>query len=220
MLMRAFQLAHPLVVAAFAPGLATQCSDPPTPIGGFSVTAATDLLVTYTDVYRTRTDVRYPSAAPSTCGWPLLVAVHGFLGSKSGPIATVAADYASRGYFVVSYDVRGQGSAMGLNPGRGTTLMALSEWIDMFEIMEWAAATYPGLVDLNRIGVFGISQGGAHSWAAAAWSGRTPPPNTRRTRSFPVVRAVAPSVMVPSHSDAATLDGTAFVDSWAVLAFA
>jgi predicted acyl esterase len=132
----------------------------------------------------------------------------------------MATDYAARGYFVVTYDVRGQGAAIALNPGRGTPLMALAEWIDLFEVMEWAEATWPTLVDFGRIGVSGISQGGAHSWAAAAWSGRTPPPNARRSAPFPVVRAAAPTVMVPSHSDAATFDGTAFVDSWANMAYA
>jgi predicted acyl esterase len=208
-----------LALPALAAVVAAQCPDPPMPAGGFPLTVTTDQLVTFTDAYRTRADVRVPTAPPGPCGWPLLVAVHGFPGDKSGPIALQAADFAARGYCVVTYDVRGQGSAVALNPGRGTTLMALAEWIDLFEIVEWTAAAAPGRVDLGRIGVFGISQGGAHAWAAAAWSGRTPPPNPRRSAPFPVVRAVAPGVMVPSHTDAGTLDGTAFVDSWAGLAF-
>jgi predicted acyl esterase len=214
---------HPircLVPTVLVACLTAQCVDPPAPAAGFAVTLAADQLVTFTDAYRTRADVRHPSAAPGACGWPLLVAVHGFPGSKAGPIAAMSASYAARGYCVVTYDVRGQGSGIALNPGRGTTLMGLNEWIDMFEVMEWAAAAFPGVVDRQRIGVLGISQGGAHSFAAAAWSGRTPPANPRRSAPFPVVRAVAPTVMVPSHTDAATLDGTAFVDSWAILAFA
>ncbi|MBM4059997.1 MAG: hypothetical protein FJ265_02725 [Planctomycetes bacterium] len=217
--MRASSLLTPVLLAGFAGTLLAQCSDPPVPAGGFPVTTVADQLVTYTDSYRTRADVRFPTPPPGPCGWPLLVAVHGFPANKSGPIADLAADFAARGYCVVAYDVRGQGSAVALNPGRGTTLMALAEWIDMFEIMEWTAALLPGRVDLARIGVFGISQGGAHAWAAAAWSGRTPPPNPRRSAPFPPVRAVAPGVMVPSHTDAATLDGTAFVRSWANLAY-
>lgn len=201
-----------------APSVA-QCSDPPAPPTGFPVATSLNQLVVFTDLYQTRADARWPSAPAGPCGWPLLVIVHGFPGTKQGPVATMALDYAPRGYFVVTYDVRGQGSAIGLNPGRGTTLMALPEWIDMFEIMEWAEATWPGLIDFGRIAVTGISQGGAHSWAAAAWSGQTPPPNPRRSAPFPVVSAVAPTVMVPSHSDAATFDGTAFVSSWASMAF-
>ena len=214
------RLARLAVSLLLATPLAAQCSDPARPAAGFAVTLDADRLLNYGDGYRTRVDLRYPSVAPGPCGWPLLVAVHGFPGSKAGPVGTMAAEYAARGYCVVTYDVRGQGSAIGLNPGRGTTLMGLTEWLDMFELMEWTAAAFPGLVDLQRIGVLGISQGGAHSFAAAAWSGRTPPPNPRRSAPFPVVSAVAPTVMVPSHTDAATLDGTAFVDTWANLAFA
>lgn len=213
-------LASALVVAGVATPLLAQCVDPPLPAAGFATTAALDQLVTYSDGYRTRADVRWPTAAPGPCGWPLLVLVHGWPANKNGQVAVVAAEYAARGYLTVAYDVRGQGAAIALNPGRGTTLMALAEWIDLFEVMEWVEAQQPALVDFARIGVTGISQGGAHSWAAAAYSGRVPPPNPRRSAPFPVVRAAAPTVMVPSHTDAATFDGTAFVDSWAGFAFA
>jgi predicted acyl esterase len=210
-------VANASLVAAVA---SAQCADPPRPPAGFAVASAIDQLVTYSDAYRTRADVRWPTTAPGPCGWPLVVLVHGWPANKNGPVATMAAEYAARGYVTVAYDVRGQGSGIALNPGRGTTLMAFAEWIDLFEIMEWVEQQQPALVDFNRIGVTGISQGGAHSWAAAAWSGRTPPANPRRSAPFPVVRAVAPTVMVPSHTDAATFDGTAFVDSWAGFAYA
>jgi predicted acyl esterase len=208
------------LIASLVAELAGQCPDPPTPPAGFPIAVVSDQLVTFTDQLRTRADLRHPAVAPGPCGWPLLIAVHGFPGTKAGPVGAQAAALAQLGYCVVTYDVRGQGSAIALNPGRGTTLMALEEWIDLFEIIEWAAAAHPGLVDLGRVGVLGISQGGAHAWAAAAWSGRTPPPNARRSAPFPVVRVAAPTVMVPSHSDAATQDGTAFINAWANLAYA
>jgi predicted acyl esterase len=214
------RVASVLAAIGLTASLLAQCTDPPLPAAGFATTAALDQLVTYSDSYRTRVDVRWPTAAPGPCGWPLLVLVHGWPANKNGEVAIVAAEYAARGYVTVAYDVRGQGSAIALNPGRGTTLMALAEWIDLFEVMEWVEAQQPALVDFARIGVTGVSQGGAHSWAAAAYSGRVPPPNARRSAPFPVVRAVAPTVMVPSHTDAATFDGTAFVDSWAGFAYA
>ena len=217
--MRFLPIALALTASAALP-LTAQCSDPASPPAGFATTSALDQLVTFSDGYRTRADVRWPNATPGSCGWPLVVIVHGWPADKNGPVATMATEYAARGYITAAYDVRGQGSGIALNPGRGTTLMAFAEWLDLFEIMEWIEAQQPSLVDFARIGVTGISQGGAHSWAAAAWSGRTPPPNARRSASFPVVRAVAPTVMVPSHTDAATFDGTAFVDSWAGFAFA
>ncbi|GAB4140560.1 MAG: hypothetical protein Fur0037_07100 [Planctomycetota bacterium] len=208
------------LAACCAADLFAQCADPPAPQGGFPVSVATDRLVTFSDAYRTRADARYPAVPAGSCGWPLLIGVHGFPDSKNGPLAAEAADLAAAGYFVATYDVRGQGSGIALNPQRGTTLMGFDEWIDMFEVMEWAEASFPALVDSNRIGVFGLSQGGAHAWAAAAWSGRVPPPNSRRSAPFPVVRAAAPAVMVPSHADATTMGGTAFLSAWAGLAFA
>ena len=112
-------------------------------------------------------------------GWPLLIAVHGLPATKQAAAAR-AADFAQRGYLVVAYDVRGQGSGIALNPGKGSGIMSLQEWIDMFEVIEWARSTYPNLVDNQRVGVFGVRQGGAHAWAAAALSGRQPPPTPRR----------------------------------------
>lgn len=199
--------------------LAAQCSDPVPPAGGFAITSTTNHLLTYTDGYRTRADLYRPITAPGPCGWPLLIAVHGLPSNKQAAAAR-AADFAQRGYLVVAYDVRGQGSGIALNPGKGSGIMSLEEWIDMFEVIEWARSTYPNLVDDQRVGVFGVSQGGAHAWAAAAWSGRQPPPNPRRSTPFPTVNAVAATAMPPSHADAATLGGDAFKAIWARYAYA
>ena len=198
-----------VTIALACTELAAQCSDPPAPASGFAITTTTNQLLTYTDGYRTRADVYRPTAAPGPCGWPLLIAVHGLPSNKQAAAAR-AADFAQRGYLVVAYDVRGQGSGVALNPGKGSGIMSLKEWIDMFEVIEWARSTYPNLVDDQRVGVFGVSQGGAHAWAAAAWSGRQPPPNPRRSTPFPTVNAVAATAMPPSHADAATLEGAAF----------
>ena len=199
--------------------LTAQCSDPTAPASGFAITTTTNQLLTYTDGYRTRADVYRPTTAPGPCGWPLLIAVHGLPSNKQAAAAR-AADFAQRGYLVVAYDVRGQGSGVALNPGKGSGIMSLQEWIDMFEVIEWARSTYPNLVDNQRVGVFGVSQGGAHAWAAAAWSGRQPPPNPRRSTAFPTVSAVAATAMPPSHPDAATLKGAGFKAIWARYAYA
>ena len=208
-----------VTIALACTQLAAQCSDPPAPASGFAITTTTNQLLTYTDGYRTRADVYRPTTAPGPCGWPLLIAVHGLPSNKQAAAAR-AADFAQRGYLVVAYDVRGQGSGIALNPGKGSGIMSLKEWIDMFEVIEWARSTYPNLVDNQRVGVFGVSQGGAHAWAAAAWSGRQPPPNPRRSTPFPTVNAVAATAMPPSHADAATLEGAAFKAIWARYAYA
>ena len=208
-----------VLIALACAELAAQCADPAAPASGFAIATTTNQLLTYTDGYRTRADVYRPTTAPGPCGWPLLIAVHGLPATKQAAAAR-AADFAQRGYLVVAYDVRGQGSGIALNPGKGSGIMSLKEWIDMFEVIEWARSTYPNLVDNQRVGVFGVSQGGAHAWAAAAWSGRQPPPNPRRSTPFPVVNAVAATAMPPSHADAATLEGAAFKAIWARYAYA
>jgi hypothetical protein len=66
------------LVAAFvlaglaATTAAAQCSDPAMPPGGFAITNAIDQAVTYSDAYRTRADVRWPTTAPGPCGWPMI----------------------------------------------------------------------------------------------------------------------------------------------------
>ena len=218
-LVRSLALTIALVCVSMVAPCSAQCSDPTAPASGFATTTTTNQLLTYTDGYRTRADVYHPTTPPGPCGWPLLIAVHGLPASKQASAAR-AADFAQRGYLVVAYDVRGQGSGIALNPGKGSKIMSLAEWIDMFEVIEWAQATYPNLVDDQRVGVFGVSQGGAHAWAAAAWSGRQPPPNPRRSTPFPTVNAVAATAMPPSHPDATTLEGDAFKAVWARYAYA
>ena len=48
-----------------------QCSDPAVPQGGFALTRVLDQAVTYGDTARTLMDVRYPSAKPRSCGFPV-----------------------------------------------------------------------------------------------------------------------------------------------------
>ncbi len=108
---------------SFPSALSAQCADPTPPLGGFPVSTVTDRLVTYSDGFKTRADYRYPSANPGSCGWPMLVLVHGFPGTKSGGgLISNAISFAKLGFFVVTYDVRGQGSSIALNPGKGTVI--------------------------------------------------------------------------------------------------
>jgi hypothetical protein len=91
------RVASVLAAIGLTASLLAQCTDPPLPAAGFATTAALDQLVTYSDSYRTRVDVRWPTAAPGPCGWPLLVLVHGWPANKNGEVAIVAAEYAARG---------------------------------------------------------------------------------------------------------------------------
>lgn len=155
-----------------------------------------NVLVRYSDGYRTTARLSYPDPAIQKTRVPLLVLVPG-LGSSHVTFGHEADSFASMGYCVVTYDVRGQASTKQLNGWGGSRLWAVDEWIDLAEIIEWAAARLPGTVDARRIGVFGDSQGGIHAWAAAAYSGKYLPGNPRRSTPFPTIGAVAPRIMAP-----------------------
>jgi predicted acyl esterase len=164
--------------------------DPLPPVEGFEIVPDLDVPHVWSDGYQVLMDVRYPVDAPFSGGWPLIVLVHGGGGSKE-VVAGAAEQLASHGYITVGYDVRGQGtSALGNPPSLQHDFTGLRELIDLFECMEAIEARYPDLVDFERIGVTGYSQGGGHSWYAAQHSGRLPPPNPWRTAAFPLVSAV------------------------------
>ncbi|MCB9880317.1 MAG: hypothetical protein H6834_00880 [Planctomycetes bacterium] len=201
-----------LVLALLSSGVhgRAQCTDPTPPRTGFVPKYVTDRPITYSDGYKTLANVLYPDATPPSCGWPLLIMVHGLSGSRStGSLEAYA--LVSQGFFVVTYDVRGQGDARALNPGRPSKLWSLDEWIDLAEVIEWAGTQYVGQVDLGRVGVFGDSQGAVHAWAAAAWSGKALPTNARRTKAFPEIDCVVPRYFDPHVVDAFVPGGNAFL---------
>jgi hypothetical protein len=180
------------VLMAFCPGAVGHEStpDPLPPADGFEFVPDLDVPHVWSDGYQVRMDVRYPVDEPFPGGWPLIVLVHGGGGSKE-VVAGAAEQLARQGYITVGYDVRGQGvSATANPPSLQHDFTGLRELIDLFECMEAVEALYPDLVDFDRIGVTGYSQGGGHSWYAAQHSGRLPPPNPWRSSAFPLVSAV------------------------------
>jgi predicted acyl esterase len=189
--------------------LGAQCSDPVPPRNGFPVRVDKDFSITFSDAYRTKANTAQPEATPGPCGWPLAVLVPGLSENRSTPSYDAGA-LSSQGFFVVTYDVRGQSEALALNPGVGSRLWAIDEWIDLAEIIEWAAASHPGKVDKDRVGVFGNSQGGLHAWAAAAYSGKQLPANPRRSKPFPTIKAAVPRFFMPTTVNVFTPDTTSF----------
>lgn len=196
-------------VSLLATGAPAQCTDPTPGRDGFPVKLIPRLDVTYSDGYRTQATAAHPTARPGPCGWPLLILVPG-LGQTRTELQDEAMGHARRGYFVATYDVRGQASARDLNPKRGSMLWALDEWIDLAEMIEFVAAAFRGTADASRIGVAGDSQGAVHAWAAAAYSGRALPPNARRTRRFPRISCVVPRVFAPQTVEVLVPDESAF----------
>jgi X-Pro dipeptidyl-peptidase-like protein len=190
---------HPLLAGAASllliAGAQAQCVDPP---ADGTYTEYLDQGLTLTDGYQTLLDIRIPGAAPGPCGWPMVALVHGS-GTGRYQVISEAIQLAQRGYVTVSFDVRGQGLAMALNDpniyGRG--LLDLRERIDLFEVLEEAERLFPNLIDFDRLGVSGKSQGAVYSWIAAAHSGRALPSNPWRTAPAPTFKAIAPINFVP-----------------------
>jgi predicted acyl esterase len=102
-----------------------------------------------------------PPSPPPSNGYPGIVIVHGFQGSKENVRAN-AVDYAKLGYVTLGYSVRGQGGS------EGEFDFFTSERVlaDLKEMIDFTKAL-PN-VNRDRIGVLGGSQGGIHAWAAAA----------------------------------------------------
>ncbi|MBC8405717.1 MAG: hypothetical protein H8E15_10850 [Planctomycetes bacterium] len=192
---------------------AAQCVDPPAD-GNFI--EHNDLIVSFTDNYRTYMDVRIPTVAPGPCGWPMIVLVH-TSGTSRDIVNPKARILAGRGFVTVTYDVRGQGPGMTLNDPRffGREILGMRERLDLFEIMEEAEKLYPASIDFDRIGVTGRSQGAFHSFVAAGHSGKTFSPNPWRTAPAPVIRAVAPVNFGPEHVNGLLPEGQNFSEMMA-----
>ncbi|MDP2209849.1 MAG: alpha/beta fold hydrolase [Bacteroidota bacterium] len=99
-----------------------------------------------------------PSSAPPASGYPVLLYVHGFGGSKNSTIPSVEG-YAKSSYLTLCYTVRGHGYSSG-----NSTIMSTRERLDLTEVVNFVRSL-PN-VDTNSIGIIGGSQGGLHGlWA-------------------------------------------------------
>jgi len=186
-----------LVLVPFEPTLIAQGQDPTPPPGGFALQQDLNQIVTYSDNARTYVDVRYPQVTPGPpSGWPVIVLVHGLGGSKS--LWTFHAQRLARlGYLTVAFDYRGQGQWFSLNPpGTGTQFVGEIDRLDLVDLVAAMRQRYgvgnPPKGDFDRAGITGWSQGGLTSWAAAAWSGKPLPKNSRNLTRFPVFKAAFP----------------------------
>ncbi|MCA8949238.1 MAG: acetylxylan esterase [Planctomycetes bacterium] len=210
-----------MAVAAILP--AQSCPRPAPPPGGFPTHVDSVIAVTYSDGYQTFASLVRPDVTAPSCGWPLVVFVHPLGGSRADDFA-FQLDVAAHGYAVWSYDVRGQGQAVAQNPGHlgaGTTLWGPVERADLAEQIGFVAGEpgYAGIVDPTRAAVVGSSQGGAHAWAAAAWSGLPFAVTGRPPLVFPTIAcAVAHDYVAESADD--WLRGGALWSSWFVEALA
>lgn len=101
-----------------------------------------------------------PRECPGVGGCPGVLIAHGFAFTKETTVADMQ-NAASRGMYVLSYDVRGHGGS-----GDQVGLMGREEIADQAAMLAW----FHEHVKPTKIGVYGISQGGAHAVMAAVFN--------------------------------------------------
>lgn len=193
------------------------CERPVPPGGAFGLRIEPTSTVTYSDGYVTHANLLLPASGIPGCRWPLVVFVHQLGASRIAELA-LQRQIVSEGHAVWTYDVRGQGSGIFLNPShpnRGTSLWGPVEFADLAEQLQFVTTTHGALVDASRIAVVGISQGAGHAWRAAAWSGQPLNVPGRAVASFPQVRCVAAVDYVAETTEDWIRNGVQF-SSWFV----
>lgn len=201
------------------PPLAPIPPRPMPPAGGFQVQIDWFVPVTYSDGYSTWGSLLRPMEQAPENGWPVVVCVHPFGGTRGSDLHLQLL-IASQGYAVWSYDVRAQGQAVVSNPGHhqgGSTLWGPVERLDLAEQMQFVGqhVPYKGIVNASRLAVIGRSQGAAHAWLAAAWSGSSVAAPGRPSMVFPPVRCVAAFDLVADSVEDWTRGGRLF-SSWLI----
>jgi predicted acyl esterase len=211
----------PFVAAGILAGAAAAqaCPRPEPPPGGHPLDIDLIVPVTYSDGYQTFGSLIKPQGQAPTCGWPLVVFVHP-LGSFRGHNLATQEMIAGQGYAIWNYDVRGQGTAIPVNvshPQAGSTIWGALERHDLVEQIQFVASNpaWTGIVDTSRLAVMGSSQGGAHAWMAAAYSGQPVAYPGRPTHVFPAIACVAPADLVADPADS-WLRGGQLWNSWFV----
>ncbi len=188
-----------------------QAKDPSPPPGGFKIQWQRNVLLTWSDQYRTRIDIAYPQRAAPSSGWPGVLVVHGGGRSrKVGWAQETMRRLATAGFVAFGYDVRGQGDCPRLNPQHGQNRFThLRRTIDMADCFHLLGTRLSGVLDPKRLGVYGQSQGGSHGLHAAAYSGLALPGKGYR-KTMPKILAVVTDVQVLDRLDDLLPGGTLF----------
>jgi len=101
-----------------------------------------------------------PTTPPPSNGYPGILFVHGFGGSKNEDTANGRV-YAASGFQTLCYSVRGQGQSTA-----GSSILSVPEREDLATVVEYFRTSLT--VDTANIGISGGSQGGLHGlWAIA-----------------------------------------------------
>lgn len=153
-----------------------------------------DTLFTMSDGVQINATYIRPAAIPPQGGFPALVLVHGFGGSKQDYANSVAPIYADSGYFSIAYTVRGQGrpDPATMSGGSFEWFTGIRELEDCKTIIEWLRTR--GDVNPERVGIEGASQGGLTAWGAAIANLN--------------IRCAVPIIASPTYSQSLTKNGT------------
>jgi predicted acyl esterase len=166
------------------------------PPGGFAITSQRDVLVTWSDAYRTRLDIYAPQVPTYSGRWPAVLVEHGNGGSRrNASIQQRLRAFAAAGYIALGFDARGDGDTVALNPPTAPVTEE-DQLRDSAESFPLADSLTGQRVDQARLGMTGISQGGRHTCYGIAFSGRPLPRPGPIVTHFPVLRAAAPEVSV------------------------
>lgn len=131
--------------------------------GSFNAQTVTDTMLVMSDGVKLDALYVLPTTPPPAGGYPTILLVHGFAGSKNNN-RTLAINFAAQGYAATAYSVRGQGNSEGFFEffTAPRILDDLQENIDFTKQLR--------NVNSARIAVVGASQGGLHAWNAAAYN--------------------------------------------------
>ncbi|MEM7200176.1 MAG: CocE/NonD family hydrolase C-terminal non-catalytic domain-containing protein [Planctomycetota bacterium] len=203
-----------LALAASTPA----ATDPPAPPGGFPIQRDLDQPIAYSDGYQTALDLRYPSVAAPTNGWPCALVIHGGGGSrKRSWVQNIAEQLAAAGYVTLAYDTGNEGITQFVNPPG--TRQSDERIRDMAEIVYRAEQFLGQTLDETRLAVMGKSGGGRHALWAAAYSGDLLPTGGAFVNRMPTISAI--------HTDIQTIDavtdrlqqGAMINAKWAIAAY-
>lgn len=124
-----------------------------------------DTMLTMSDGKRMNTAYFRPLALTPKGGFPAVLLVHGYAGSKEDMTA-IANLFALSGYYCVEYSVRGQGKPAGYgSEGEFNWLLEERLLQDAKEILQWMQNNKD--INKDKIGMLGGSQGGLITWNAA-----------------------------------------------------
>ena len=214
----------PLVLLVFSvPLIAT---DPPVPPGGFAFSKTTHV-VYWSDWFGTRVDVYEPVAAAPSTGWPGVCVLHGKGGARDhSAIALMCEGLAKRGYLAYAYDIRGNANTLAQNqssphlqftpPYDPSSERKILDSAEMHHIIE---SNLPTLLDFDRLAMTGISQGGNHSFQAAAYSDAALPLTSGIAASYPKLLAAAPRIAPMNRSEGFMPGGVLISDQYADILF-